>query len=229
MMDGASLTTLFSAIGSGMAMGWIAVPHCLSMCGPLHISVCAFHPNRSFKAISLFNLGRVAGYTLAGTVLGFAGHLVNLTAPVWSHCAGWVAPGLGSLTLSLLLPAVFMFYIAYKGFKRQGFSLHLPALIKPFLKLDQVQYLPLMGAATVFIPCGMLYAAFVAAIAFASPVLATILMLSFVATQSFFMQLGISLGQLLNKKWNARFERVFPWLALIVGAAYLFFFLKKAL
>ncbi len=228
-MDGASATTVFSAIGSGVALGWIAVPHCLSMCGPLHISVCAFHANRSFRAISLFNLGRVVGYTLAGTVLGFAGHLVNLAAPAWSHCTGTVVPGLGSLALSLLLPAVFMFYVAYKGFKRQGFSLRLPAFIKPFLKLDQVQYLPLMGAATVFIPCGMLYAAFAAAIAFASPVLATIVMFCFAVTQSFFMQMGISLGQLLNKKWNTLFERVFPWLALALGLAYLSFFVKRAL
>ncbi|MCP4455386.1 MAG: sulfite exporter TauE/SafE family protein, partial [Planctomycetes bacterium] len=192
-MESLTATTLISAAGSGIVLGWIAVPHCLSMCGPLHISVCAFHANRSFRAISLFNLGRVVGYTLAGTVLGFAGHLVNLTAPVWSHCAGRVVPGLGSLTLSLLLPAVFMFYTAYKGFKRQGFSLHLPVFIKPFLRLDQAQYLPLMGAVTVFIPCGMLYAALAAAIAFASPVLATIVMFSFVVTQSFFMQLGVSL------------------------------------
>jgi len=228
-MDGLSATTLFSAMGSGIGLGWIAVPHCLSMCGPLHISVCAFHPTRSFKAISLFNLGRVAGYTLAGTVLGFAGHLVNLAAPACAHCVGAEVPGLARLALSLLFPAALMFYIAYRGFARRGFSLQLPAFVKPFLKLDQVQYLPLMGAITVFIPCGMLYAAFAGAIAFSAPLPATIFMLSFVVTQSFFMQLGISLGQLVNKKWNALFERVFPWLALALGAAYLFFFIKKAL
>lgn len=228
-MDGTSATTVLSAVGSGVALGWIAVPHCLSMCGPLHISVCAFHPNRSFKAISLFNLGRVAGYTLAGTVLGLAGHLINLAIPACAHCAGAEAPGLARLALSLLFPAVLMFYIAYKGFKRQGFALRLPAFIKPFLKLDQAQYLPVMGALTVFIPCGMLYAAFGGAMAFSAAAPATIFMFSFVVTQSFFMQLGISLGQLLNKKWNALFERVFPWLALALGLAYLGFFVKKAL
>jgi sulfite exporter TauE/SafE len=228
-MDGLSATTLFSAIGSGIGLGWIAVPHCLSMCGPLHISVCAFHPDRSFRAISVFNLGRVAGYTLAGTVLGFAGHLVNLAAPACAHCVGAEMPSLGRLALSLLFPAALMFYIAYRGFKRQGFSLRLPAFVKPLLKLDQVQYLPLMGAVTVFIPCGMLYAAFAGAIAFAAVLPATIFMLSFVVTQSFFMQLGISLGQLLNKKWNRLFERVFPWLALVLGMVYLVLFVKKAL
>ncbi len=228
-MESLNVTTLISAVGSGIALGWIAVPHCLSMCGPLHISVCAFHPNRSFRAISLFNLGRVVGYTLAGTLLGFFGHLVDLAAPAWSHCTGTVGPGLGSLALSLLLPALFMFYIAYKGFKRQGFSLRLPAFIKRFLRLDQTQYLPLMGAVTVFIPCGMLYAAFAAAIAFASPVPATLVMFCFAVTQSFFMQMGISLGQLLNKKWNTLFEKAFSWLALVLGLAYLGFFLRKAL
>ncbi|MCF7972680.1 MAG: sulfite exporter TauE/SafE family protein [Phycisphaerae bacterium] len=227
-MDSLSTTTLIKAVGAGMALGWIAVPHCLSMCGPLHISVCAFHPNRSFRAISLFNLGRVIGYTLAGLVLGFAGHLVNLAAPACAHCAGAEAPGLANLALSLLFPAVLMFYIAYKGFRKQGFALKLPAFLKPIIKLDQAQYLPLMGAVTVFIPCGMLYAAFAGAVAFAAPLAATIFMFAFVVTQSFFMQLGISLGQLLNKKWNTLFERVFPWLALMLGCAYLVFFIKKA-
>ena len=227
-MDGASATTVLSAIGSGVALGWIAVPHCLSMCGPLHISVCAFHPNRSFKAISLFNLGRVVGYTVAGTVLGLAGHLINLAAPACAHCAGAEVPSLGRLALSLLFPAVLMFYIAYKGFKHQGFSLKLPAFIKPFLKLDQAHYLPLMGAVTVFIPCGMLYAAFAGAIAFSAVLPATIFMCAFVMTHSFFMQMGISLGQLLNKKWNMLFERVFPWLALALGGLYLILFIKKA-
>jgi sulfite exporter TauE/SafE len=228
-MDGFDANTLIKAVGSGMALGWIAVPHCLSMCGPLHISVCAFHPNRSLKAISLFNLGRVAGYTLAGTVLGFAGHLINLAVPACAHCAGAEAPGLANLALSLLFPAVLMFYIAYKGFRRQGFALKLPAFIKPFLKLDQAHYLPVMGAITVFIPCGMLYAAFAGAMVFAEPVGATVFMFAFVVTQSFFMQLGISLGQLLNKKWNILFERIFPWLALTLGLVYLLFFVKKAL
>ena len=227
-MDSISIATLIKAIGSGIMMGWIAVPHCLSMCGPLHISVCAFHPHRSFQAISTFNLGRVIGYTLAGTVLGFCGHLVNLAASACPHCAGSGKPGLMRLTLSLLFPAVLMFIIAYKGFKHQGFTLKLPAFLKPYLKLDQSEYLPIMGALTVFIPCGMLYAAFAAAIAFAAPIPATVFMLAFVVTQSFFMQLGISLGQLLNKKWNVLFEKVFPWLALLLGLAYLFFFIKKA-
>lgn len=227
-MDSFRTTTLIKAVGSGVALGWIAVPHCLSMCGPLHISVCAFHPSRSLKAISLFNLGRVAGYTLAGTVLGFAGHLINLAAPACAHCVGAKALGLANLALSLLFPAVLMFYIAYKGFRRQGFALRLPAFLKPIIRLDQAQYLPLMGAVTVFIPCGMLYAAFAGAVAFATPMAATVFMFAFVVTQSFFMQLGISLGQLLNKKWNILFERVFPWLAIGLGLAYLFFFVKKA-
>jgi len=222
-MDSLSAATLIKAVGAGVALGWIAVPHCLGMCGPLHISVCAFHPQRSFRAISLFNLGRVGGYTLAGLALGAFSHLMDPAAP-----AAHGSPGLGRLVLARLFPALLMFVIAYKGFRKQGFTLHIPAVIKPAFKLDQSQYLPVMGALTVFIPCGMLYAAFSGAMAFAAPLPASLFMLAFVITQSFFMQLGISLGQLLNRRWNALFEKVFPWLALALGLAYLISFVKKA-
>ena len=226
-MDALSSTTLISALGAGIGLGWIAVPHCLGMCGPLHISVCAFHPGRSFRAISLFNLGRITGYTFAGTVLGFGGHLINQAGAACPFCQSDAGPSLGRLALARLIPALLMFFIAYKGFRHRGFSLRLPAFVKPLLKLDQTQYLPLMGAVTVFIPCGMLYTAFAGAIAFAALLPATLFMLAFVVTQS--LQLGISLGQLLNQKWNTRFNQIAPWLALALGLVYLFLFIKKAL
>jgi len=77
------------------------------------------------------------------------------------------------------------------------------------------------------IPCGMLYAAFAMAIGTGSWHLGGLFMLAFVLTQTFFMQLGISLGRLVDKKWGARFERAFPWLCLAVGTYYIVAFILK--
>jgi hypothetical protein len=49
-------------------------------------------------------------------------------------------------------------------------------------------------------------------------------MLAFVITQTFFMQLGISIGRLVDKKWGARFEKAFPWICLAIGLYYIVLF-----
>ena len=66
------------AIFAGLALGWVAIPHCFGMCGPLHISVCATHRNKSLKALSLFNIGRISGYSFAGLLFGAFGEFINL-------------------------------------------------------------------------------------------------------------------------------------------------------
>jgi hypothetical protein len=52
-------------------------------------------------------------------------------------------------------------------------------------------------------------------------------MFAFVVTQTFFMQLGISLGRLVDRKWGARLEKAFPWICLAIGAVYLVLFVLK--
>ena len=54
-----------------------------------------------------------------------------------------------------------------------------------------------------------------------------VFMLAFVITQTFFMQLGISLGRLVDKKWGARFEKAFPWICLSIGLFYIVLFAVK--
>ena len=66
------------SILAGLALGWVAIPHCYGMCGPLHVSVCALHRTQSLKALSLFNIGRVTGYSLAGLLFGAFGEFINL-------------------------------------------------------------------------------------------------------------------------------------------------------
>ena len=41
-------------------------------------SVCALHRTQSLKALSLFNVGRVTGYSLAGLLFGAFGEFINL-------------------------------------------------------------------------------------------------------------------------------------------------------
>ena len=75
----------------------------------------------------------------------------------------------------------------------------------------------------------MLYAAFAMAVGQGSWWMGGAFMLAFVVTQTFFMQLGISLGRLVDKKWGARFEKAFPWICLLIGIIYCAMFVVKLL
>jgi sulfite exporter TauE/SafE len=217
---------LIAAVIAGSALGWVAIPHCYAMCGPLHVSVCALHRERSLKALSLFNLGRVCGYTLAGILFGAFGEFINI-GPAHYCCQLGEHPLRGAL-LSLLFPAVTMFFIALYAFRKKGLKAPGSSWLSRFFS-GGLGKLTVGGACTSMIPCGMLYAAFAMAVGTGRWSLGGAFMLAFVVTQTFFMQLGISVGRLVDRKWGARFEKIFPWLCLAIGAFYLVLFVLKLL
>ncbi len=72
-------TTFVFAVIAGTLFGLVSVPHCFGMCGPLHLTMCLAAKKRSFKSLTLFNLGRILGYTLLGAVFGFFGERLSGT------------------------------------------------------------------------------------------------------------------------------------------------------
>lgn len=73
-------TTVVLAVVAGSLFGFLSVPHCLGMCGPLHLAMCLSGPKKSFRTLTLFNLGRILGYTLIGLLLGLLGEQVTRLA-----------------------------------------------------------------------------------------------------------------------------------------------------
>ncbi|MBN2161706.1 MAG: sulfite exporter TauE/SafE family protein [Pontiellaceae bacterium] len=222
---------IIAAVLAGTLFGWAALPHCLAMCGPLHVSVCALHREKSLKALSLFNLGRIAGYTLAGVIFGIIVAFFNdsfSVGPAHYCCQEGQHPLMGSV-LSCLFPGVMMFFIAIYTFRKKGLRAPKSSWLSRFFS-GGLGKLSVGGACTSLIPCGMLYAAYATAIFLAASgawYLGGVFMLAFVVTQTFFMQLGISLGRLLDKKWGTRFEKAFPWLCLAIGVFYVVLFIIK--
>jgi len=215
---------LIAAIIAGSALGWVAIPHCYAMCGPLHVSVCALHREKSLKALSLFNLGRIIGYTTAGLLFGAFGEFVNIGSA--HYCCQLGEHPLRGALLSLLFPGVMMLFIAIYAFRKKGLKAPKSSWLSRFFS-GGLGKLTVGGACTSLIPCGMLYAAFAMAVATGRWYLGGAFMLAFVLTQTFFMQLGISLGRLVDRKWGRRFEKAFPWICLAIAAYYLVLFILK--
>ncbi len=213
---------VITAILSGLALGWVAIPHCYGMCGPLHVSVCAMHRTRSLKALSLFNVGRLTGYTMAGLLFGGLGEFVNLGPSNYCCELASVRGGL----LALLFPGITIVLIGFFSLRRKG----LPAVKSGWLARwlgGGLGRLTVGGVCTTLIPCGMLYAAFAMAVGTGSWLGGMCFMFAFAITQTFFMQLGISVGRLMGRKWSERLEAIFPWLCIALGMVYIVLFIRR--
>ncbi len=215
------MESLLATLFAGAALGWVAIPHCYAMCGPLHVSVCAMHREKGLKALSFFNLGRVLGYTVSGLLFGAFGEFVNL-GPSHYCCQLAGFPVRGAM-LSLLFPGVTMLVIAFFSFRKKALISPRVGWLAYFLSGGSGR-LMVGGTCTSLIPCGMLYAAFSMAVGTGSWYLGGVLMLAFVITQTFFMQLGVSLGRLINQTWGRRFDRAFPCICVLIGAVYILLF-----
>ncbi len=216
-------SAIISAILTGSGLGWVAVVHCYAMCGPLHMAICALNRNQALRSLTLYNLGRMLGYTLAGVLFGAFGAFIDLI-PKYCHPT---RPTLGSLSLSYLFPALFMWVVAGMAFKKKGVSSNTADWFVRFFKPVAGPGLIGVGALTALMPCGPLYVSFAAAVTTAHALTGALLMLAFAVTQTFFMQLGISVGRRVDVQWGKRFERLFPWITLLIGCIYLGLFLGK--
>lgn len=211
------------AIFAGLALGWVAIPHCFGMCGPLHISVCATHRNKSLKALSLFNIGRISGYSFAGLLFGAFGEFINL-GPSNFCCQLELFPFRGAL-LALLFPGITMICIGIYMIKGGGIKAANSGWLAKLIG-GSLKRLTIGGVCTTLIPCGMLYAAFAIAVGTGSWISGLCFMFSFSITQTFFMQLGISIGRLIGQKTIKRIEILFPWLCLLIGLVYILMFIN---
>lgn len=152
-----TLATL--GIAGAFVAGVTGSVHCALMCGPLACVPVA--RNRSVNAALSWHLGRLAAYSLVGLALGALGRSALLlvrtdVTPVlpWLMAAGLV---LTAFDVGRKLPA-------FPGVARVSRLLTRVGMTTP--PLAQAA---LLGAATPFLPCGLLYGMFLAALASGSP------------------------------------------------------------
>ena len=216
-------TNVVLAAGAGIIIGWACVPHCFGMCGPLHLAVCLSGGKSRYKTLSLFNLGRLIGYTLVGAACGFMGSvLANAFPKACCH-------GAGRRYLFYLLPGITFLIIAVQAFLKKpaaGGGGSEGWATKLFKKAQKYGPVP-CGIASTALPCGVLYAAFAIAVGTSSVLLGAILLFAYCLSLTFFLQLGIMVGTSAGGKLGPIVNRIFPWLALLGGIIYLILFFTQ--
>jgi len=163
-----------AGIGAAAAFmtGLLGSGHCALMCGPL---ACAGPPGppsaRRWRTAAAWQMGRLGAYAAAGAILGGAGRTVMsaLAAPAaralpWLMAAGLIV---AALEVGKRVPPLPGLARIPRGLSRIGARFSPPARAT------------LRGVATPFLPCGLLYGAFLMAGAAGSVIGGALVMLAF--------------------------------------------------
>ena len=212
-----SAASIVAALVTGVGLGWVSIPHCLGMCGALHLTVSCVHSERPLRSLSLFNLGRLAGYTVLGALAGGAGWVLNRTG---RSCCG----GDSGIAISALIPAICFLVLAIGSFRKRGVT----GTITPLLKrlLGRVGLFT-SGCAASLLPCVVLYAALAAAIGTGGVLQGAVVLFACCLTITLVMQLVLVAGHGVHHTYRQRIERLLPFIFLALAGLYLTVFVVK--
>jgi sulfite exporter TauE/SafE len=178
-MNLASLPSLsFLPAGTLAAAGAFAVGlggsgHCALMCGPLACAGLGADPRHRARAAWCWQSGRAAAYAGVGAALGGAGHAAAwlLAGPIARALPWLMAAGLAvsALELGRRVPPL------------PGLGRIPRALARAGQRLSPGTRAALRGAATPFLPCGLLYGALLAALATGRATVGALVMIAFAA------------------------------------------------
>ncbi|SHJ43808.1 hypothetical protein SAMN04488028_101115 [Reichenbachiella agariperforans] len=146
---------------SALILGFLGSMHCVIMCGPIALTLKSQNSlNRFVTSRLLYNLGRISTYSLLGVVFGLLGQ--GLVLATYQQ---FISILLGAMMLLLAIAL-------YKRMDATGLGRPLSRLTQWFrrifgqaMKGHQLLSSYLTGLINGFLPCGLVYAALVGALA----------------------------------------------------------------
>ncbi len=189
--------------GIALALGLLGSLHCAAMCGPLMLAlpIPPGRPSRFVAGRIIYQLGRVATYTLLGVVAGLIGKSIYLAGlQRWVSIALGVAILLGFLIskrISLSAPVVRL-------------VTRLKTAMSAQLQRRSFRSLALLGMLNGLLPCGLVYVALAGALAHGTLSAGVVYMAVF-GLGTLPTMLGISLsGKLFPLALRLKLRRAIP-------------------
>jgi hypothetical protein len=153
-------------LASALLLGFFGSVHCLGMCGGIAAALGQAMPERSaargLVGASVYSLGRITSYSIAGGAVGFAGES-------FSAATGWV---IGSRVLAGVLILTFGLHVAgwWNGLaavERIGLVVwrRIAPLARHIGRPDRIWKTFTLGMLWGWLPCGLVYAALLSAAA----------------------------------------------------------------
>ncbi len=136
--------------------------HCIGMCGPIVTSYSLAITNRSIFPHILYNLGRLSTYALLGGILGFTGSFVGITGHFKEIQKAIMIIAGGLIVLMGLGMLGWFSPIKYLENKISLFPI-ISKTLNSFSREPKTALFYPMGILMGFLPCGIVYAALIAA------------------------------------------------------------------
>ncbi|GAB3663037.1 sulfite exporter TauE/SafE family protein [Echinicola sediminis] len=201
-------------VWTAFLLGFLGSFHCLGMCGPIALAISASDAKQVLIRKLWYNLGRMLTYGTLGLMVGALGMGFQL--------AGWqqgISIGLGIL--------IILFALWYKKGERalsKGGFYHFISKIKGalsfWLKQGGTKAFFMTGLINGLLPCGMVYIALLASMAFSNPWEGALYMLAFGAgTVPLLLALMLT-GKLFTPAWRQKMFRMMPYLAVFIGVLF---------
>lgn len=208
------MTELWAALTIGMAGSF----HCVSMCGPIALSLPLKGKNKSKILLGsvVYNTGRLLTYALLGGVFGLIGTFFAM--------AGW-QQGL-SITIGILIILLILVpnAVQNKLSPTHFLSKTIARIKKPMQQLLATPSYParlVIGMLNGFLPCGLVYLGIAGAMATGSVLYGSLFMLFF-GLGTFPAMLGVSLlGKWINVKARNRIRAAIPVLVVLMGVLFI--------
>lgn len=157
-------------------LGFTGSFHCVGMCGPVALSLPVQHLSgvRKMIGIILYNLGRIAAYSILGLAFGWMGKQLYL-----GGFQQWLSIILGCLLLIVVI-------LKYTG-KKWGLNQYLPSFftnkvkqsLGTLIRQQKLHTLLAIGFLNGLLPCGLVYLAIAGAISTGSVVNGMLFMAAF--------------------------------------------------
>jgi sulfite exporter TauE/SafE len=197
-----------------LTMGLLSSLHCVGMCGPIALAVPVRTTHTGLKIFRylLFNSGRVFTYSILGLTAGLAGR-----GFAWAGLQQWLSILTGIMILMVILFTRYSPHFTPLHNALTGITDFLKKLFARYLKQKGSWSLFILGILNGFLPCGMVYAALLGAIATGDYWSGALFMIAFgLGTTPALMILGLS-GNMLGASVRSKIKFISPALAVTVA------------
>lgn len=203
---------LTTTIIAGFTLGLFGSLHCVGMCGPLALALPAPHAKRNKQIIAsvIYNIGRVATYSMLGLLFGMIGKGFSMVG-----FQQWFSVIAGSIMLITTI-LYFGFQQSYQPQWFQNYTWKVQGFIASALHQNGKAFF--VGMANGLLPCGMVYAAVAGALVSSSVLSSTVFMASFGFATMPAMLLLMLFGSGISIHMRVRLRKLTPYVMMLVAA-----------
>lgn len=202
---------------TGFLLGLFGSLHCLGMCSPIVLTLPRSKSNANFLlGRSFYNIGRTISYIFLGLVIAAFGSAINFSG--WQNALS-IASGILILSTLITYGKSKLDVTWIKPFR--AITSGIKKFFSKFYKSNTILSQFGIGVANGFLPCGLVYVALAASIAFSSFYESAVYMGLF-GMGTFPMLLGVAFsGRIISGTTRQNLNRLVPYFIAILGIIFI--------